>query len=135
MKKPINGKVDPTKSNLLMMKLNKPINGEVDPSNWRICHQMHLSIFNSEVDPTSLNKTRIVLIPMCKNPSQPSDFRSISLCNILFKIITMTIANRLKLVLPLILDDTKGAFMQQRQITNNTLLEFEIFIFLKKKNH
>lgn len=118
-----------------MVKLNKPINGEVDPSNWRICHQMHLSIFNSEVDPTSLNKTRIVLIPMCKNPSQPSDFRSISLCNILFKIITMTIANRLKLVLPLILDDTKGAFMQQRQITNNTLLEFEIFIFLKKKNH
>ena len=54
-------------------------------------------------DPSMINKT---LIQKVKNPPHASEFRPISLCNVVFKIITKTIANRLKCILPHIIDET-----------------------------
>ena len=39
------------------------------------------SIFNSGIMPEYLNKTRITLIPKCKNPESFYNYRPISLCN------------------------------------------------------
>jgi hypothetical protein len=62
--------------------------------------EMILEVLNNQGDPSQLNHTHICLIPKCNNPTNPSEFRTISLCNVSLKIITKTIANRIKNVLP-----------------------------------
>jgi len=59
-----------------------------------------LKILSGGGNPSNINYTYICLIPKKKKPKAPCDFPHISLCNVLFKIITKTIANRLKLILP-----------------------------------
>ncbi|CAI8617144.1 unnamed protein product [Vicia faba] len=60
-----------------------------------------LEILNSGKDPSSINNTGISRIPKCKTPISPNDLRPISLCNIVMKVVTKTIANRIKEILPL----------------------------------
>ena len=42
-----------------------------------------------------INHTNVVLIPKVKNLEKMSDFRPISLCNVIYKIISEVLANRL----------------------------------------
>ena len=46
-----------------------------------------------------MNYTHIVLIPKKNDPMQMSDYRPISLGNVVSKVLSKVIANRLKLVL------------------------------------
>ena len=43
-----------------------------------------------------INHTNIVLIPKVKNPQKMSEFKPISLCNVIYKILSIVLANRLK---------------------------------------
>src|ERR1051325_10956269 len=88
---------------------------------------MALDILNNGGNPEILNKTYIALIPKCKNPASPKEFRPISLCNVAMKVVTKTIANRLKRILPEIVDEDKNAFVHGRQITDNALVAMECF--------
>ena len=59
-----------------------------------------LDFLNSRNMVPDINHTNIVLIPKEKNPKKMSDFRPISLCNVIYKIISKVLENRLKQVLP-----------------------------------
>jgi len=56
--------------------------------------------------PPKLNHTHVVLIPKVKQAVQVSDFRAISLCNVVYKLITKVISIRLKKILPHIISET-----------------------------
>lgn len=47
-----------------------------------------------------INYTHIVLIPKTKSPERILDYRPVSLCNVIYKIISKVLANRLKLIPP-----------------------------------
>ena len=49
--------------------------------------------------PASFNSTFIALIPKVDNPVTLNDFRPISLCNYIYKVVTKVIAKRLKEIL------------------------------------
>ena len=84
-----------------------------------------LDFFNSGCMVSSLNYTNIVLIPKEKQPEKMSDFCPISLCNVMYKIISNVLANHLKQILPPVISPTQSAFVPGRLITNNVLLAYE----------
>ena len=55
-----------------------------------------LKVLNLGVVPKSLNSTLIALIPKVKQPRKVSDFRPISLCNVVYKLISKVLVNWLK---------------------------------------
>jgi hypothetical protein len=52
--------------------------------------------FSDGVMPPSINDTSIVLIPKGDNPEELKDFRSISLCNVIYKVISKCLVNLLR---------------------------------------
>lgn len=74
----------------------------------------------------SLNFTHIALTPKLKKSVNVDDFGPISLCNILYKIISKVLANRLKRVLPLIIYCNQSAFLLERLISDNVMFAYEI---------
>lgn len=68
------------------------------------------------------NATTIMLIPKITNASSTSDFRPISLCNTVYKVISKLLAGRLKSLLPLIISNAQSAFHPGRLLAKNVLL-------------
>eukprot|EP00253_Pinus_taeda_P031908 PITA_31908 len=65
---------------------------------------------------SAIKSTFIALIPKSNAPNTFDDFRPISLCNCLYKIIAKTIANRLKPILSHHISSEQFAFLHRRQI-------------------
>ena len=87
--------------------------------------KMVLDFLNLGIFPPNFNETHIVLIPKVNDPKIVTDFRLISLCNVVYKIASKAIANRLKKILPTIISDTQSAFVNGRLITDNVIVAFE----------
>ena len=63
------------------------------------------------------------------------DYRPISLCNVIYKLITKTFANRMKHVLPYVITPFQSAFVSSRLISNNVIMALELLRSLRKKNN
>ena len=73
--------------------------------------QAVLSCLNSRSILKSIYHTFITLIPKVQNPKRVADFRPISLCNVIYKIVSKVIVNRLKPLLDFIISKTQNAFI------------------------
>lgn len=69
----------------------------------------------------------LVLIPKVEAPSSPAQFRPISLCNVVYKLITKIMADRLKLILPRLVSPFQSAFLPGNQIQDNYIVASELF--------
>lgn len=79
-----------------------------------------------------INQTFIVLIPKVKNAVCMAYFTLISPCNVSYKIVAKALVNRLKLVLPHVIDEAQSGFVPGRLITDNVVVAFEAFHWLQK---
>jgi hypothetical protein len=77
------------------------------------------------------NTTSIVLIPKVSNPCKLSEYRPISLCNVVYKVVSKCLVNRLRPLLDDIISPTQSAFVPGRMITDNALLAFECLHFME----
>jgi hypothetical protein len=87
--------------------------------------QAVLSFLNTGTMDAELNSTYIALIPKVSPSTKVTEFRPISLCNVLYKLIAKVLANRLKMILPLIISHNQSAFIPGRLITDNILVAYE----------
>lgn len=93
--------------------------------------QLHWSIIRDEVygmiqgfyehslDLACINQANIVMIPKKENPARVSDYRPISIMNVIPKLISKLLVNMLREVLPELISSNQNAFIQGWQITEN----------------
>ena len=91
------------------------------------------NVLNNNLPISEINKTNISLILKKNNPTNMIEFRPISLCNVIYKLISKTLANRLKTFLLLIISENQSAFTSDHLITGNVLVAFELMHFLNHK--
>lgn len=84
-----------------------------------------LHILNEGGSLTPLNHTYIALIPKVHNLTKVTNFRLISLCNVIYRILTKILANRLKQILDEIISSTQSAFISNRLSTDNVIISYE----------
>ena len=62
-----------------------------------------------------------------------SDYRPISLGNVVSKIVSKVLTNRLKLILPNVILDSQNAFIPNQLITDNNTIAFEVLHKMRNK--
>ena len=76
----------------------------------------------------------LTLIPKVLHPEYISRFRPITLCNVSYKIITKTMANRLKEIMQGVVGPNQSSFVSSRQIVDNVVLYQEVLHSMRLKN-
>jgi hypothetical protein len=82
-------------------------------------------VLRAEDSPTMFNDTVIVLIPKVANAEELGQYRPISLCNVIYKVASKAVANRLKGILPQIFFEEQLAFVPGGLITDNIISAYE----------
>ena len=81
-----------------------------------------------------INASIISLVPKVKDPLKVSDYRPIACCNVIYKLISKILTNRLKQVLCRIISQNQSAFIPGRSITDNILITQELLKGYGSKN-
>ena len=72
-------------------------------------------------------------MPKSNNASSLADYRPISCCNVLYKLVTKIPSNRLMFIIEALISANQNAFLKGRQISDCTLLAHELIRDFKKK--
>lgn len=89
-------------------------------------HKVVTDFYSTAFLQPELNQTFITLIPKKMHPVLPQDFRPISLCNVIYKLISKSLADRLKPQLPNYIDHSQATFIENRHISSNIVITQEI---------
>lgn len=73
----------------------------------------------------ALNSTFLALIPKCEGADRLTQFQPISLCNVIYKIISKLMADRLKKWLSVLISEEQGSFVEGRQILDGVVIATE----------
>lgn len=84
------------------------------------------SFFRYGFLPKGLNSTILALIPKKEEAKVMKDYRPISCCNVIYKVISKILANRLKCILPRFIAPNQSAFVRDRLLMENLLLATEL---------
>lgn len=91
-----------------------------------------LRFFQTGVLPSSVARSNLVLIPKKDKPERVTDYRPISVCNVVYKVISKILASRLKGFIPTLVGPTQSAFTTGREISDNVILLREILHSFKQ---
>eukprot|EP00253_Pinus_taeda_P021717 PITA_21717 len=80
-----------------------------------------------------INSTLLTLIPKTNQADQAEGFRPIAVCNVIYKIVALVVAQRLKSILPSIISLEKTWFVEGRKILDGLVVAQEVIHTLKKK--
>lgn len=98
-----------------------------------LCQLVHSIQFRADYQHNDwLNKSFITLIPKVDNPKNVNNLRPITLCNVVCKIITKIIVNRLRLLLSKIVGPWQANFMPGCQTKNNMIVTQKIIHSLER---
>lgn len=84
------------------------------------------SVFRYGLLPKGVNSTILALIHKRTDSLEMKDYRPIACCNVLYKVVSKILANRLKLVLSRIISTNQSAFIKGRLLMENMLLASEL---------
>lgn len=84
------------------------------------------TFFSTGFLPSATNATILSLVPKRPGATAVSDFRPISCCNTIYKVISKLLVHRLKPMLPDLILPNQTAFVQGRLLIENTVLASEI---------
>lgn len=59
------------------------------------------------------------------------DFRPISLCNVIYKVLSKVLINRIKSILRNLVGKIQSAFISNKLVTDNIIIAYEVFHWLK----
>ena len=92
-----------------------------------------LDFFDTGNLPVNSNDAIVVLIAKVLKPEMITQFRPISLCNVLFKIITKTMVGRLKGVISKLVGPAQSSFIPGRLSTDNIVVVQEAVHSMRRK--
>lgn len=84
------------------------------------------------LSPLELGKTLLIFIPKKDNPPGVKDFRPIALCNVVCKLLSKMLANRIKPFLQNLISSEQSVFVQGRTIHDNILIANELVHTISK---
>lgn len=87
--------------------------------------------FKTGVIEDQLRKTNIALIPKKINPVVMTDIRHISLCNVINKVISKVLANRMKKNINYLVSKSQSAFFPGHLITDNIMIASKVMHYIK----
>lgn len=97
---------------------------------WHVSLVSHAFSFG-HFDPI-IAETLIALIPKVDCPSDFKEFRPISLCNTIYKLITKVLVNRLRPMLDSIISPFQSSFIPKRGMCDNAIILQEITHMMHK---
>ncbi|KAG6397443.1 hypothetical protein SASPL_143610 [Salvia splendens] len=89
-----------------------------------VCGEVLRILAGGELD-ERMNRTMLCLIPKVEAPKLVARFRPIALCNVVYKLVTKSIASQLKTIMPALVGLTQVSFVFGRHITDNIVLAQE----------
>ena len=91
------------------------------------------NILESEKVLEYLNQTLIVLIPKQLGPETVGQFRHISLCNTIYKMVSKILICRIRPFLPSLISPMQAAFLKGRRSSDNVIIAQELIHSLKSR--
>lgn len=83
-----------------------------------------LHYLNTGSIPSSVSHMFIILIPKVKSPTRVTEYCPIAPCNILYRLISKALANRLQKILPSVTFESQCAFQSNKSILDYILVTF-----------